>query len=121
METKFPNAVYIGEVAVFYIPACKLDICISTNITIREVLHDFFVKNYNSYTHEISNIKGFWVKQEITGPILITDQHEKYLISFDGKEREFVAFISMICRIIGEDSIYLTMGSRSWLISPDAI
>lgn len=61
------------------------------------------------------------VKQEITGPILITDQHEKYLISFDGKEREFVAFISMICRIIAEDSIYLTIGNRSWLITPDVI
>ena len=122
MKIEFPNAVCIGQVAVFYIPACKLDICLSTNITIREVLHDFFVKNYNAYTHEISNIQGFWVKQEVAGPILITDRHEKYEISFfEWKEKEFVAFLSTICRLIGEDSIYLTMGNRSWLVLPDMI
>lgn len=111
---ELPNVIFIGQVAVFYIPASKLDLELNLG-TPRQMLHEFFVKNYNAYTHEISKIQGFWTKKDI----LIVDEHERYEVSFDGKDkvREFVEFLSKICGIIGEDSIYLTMGNKSWLVT----
>lgn len=109
-----PNAVYIGQVAVFYIPSSKLDIPLEK--TPRQMLHDFFMANFSAYTHEVSNIQGYWLNKNI----LVKDQHERYEVSFDGKEKVigFVKFLSEICGLIKEDSIYLTMGNESWLVMP---
>lgn len=109
------NAVFIGRVATFYIPTSKLDIVLPSG-TPRQLLHDFFVEHYNAYTHEVSKIQGFWIKQNI----LVRDEHERYEVSFNGRDKvkEFVGFLSKICGLIGEDSIYLTMGSKSWLVTP---
>lgn len=113
---KFSNAIFIGRMAVFYIPTLKLDIVLPDGNTPRQMLHVFFVQNYNAYTHEISKIQGFWIKQDI----LVRDEHERYEVSFDGRDKvkEFVGFLSKICGLIDEDSIYLTMGNKSWLVSP---
>lgn len=121
---KLPNAVYIGHVAVFYIPAKKLDAPLGDAVdrhlhkghTAREILHDFFVKNYNAYTHEVSKIHGYWMDKDI----LVKDEHERYEVSFSGRDKvkEFVLFLSEICSLIKEDAIYLTMGYKSWLVVP---
>lgn len=115
-KSKLKNATFIGQVAIFYIPTSKLDMQILQGTT-RDLLHNFFVEHYNAYTHEISKIQGFWVKQDI----LVRDEHERFEVSFDGREKvqEFVNFLSLICGLIQEDSIYLTMGNKSWLITPE--
>ena len=106
----FPHSAHIGEVAVFYLPIKKID------KKVRNRIHNFFVKNYYAYTHEISKIQGFWAK----GSKTIKDRHERYEISFKGEKnlKKFIEFISEICYIIKEDSIYLTIGGESYLISP---
>lgn len=113
---KLPNAEYIGQVAVFYIPSAKLDLPLDDGRTARQILHDFCVANYNAYTHEISKIQGYWVSKDI----LIRDEHERFEVSFRGREKvkEFVIFLSEVCALIEEDSIYLTMGYKSWLVVP---
>lgn len=107
-KKQFNCAIYIGKVAVFYIPVCKL------TDEVREKLHVFFVQNYKAYTHETSKIQGFWMNHDI----LVKDDHERYEISFEGKDKVkiFVDFLSEICTLIQEDSIYLTMGNHSWLV-----
>lgn len=111
-----PNALYLGQVAIFYVPKQKLDTPIKDGKTARQLLHDFFVDHYNAYTHEVSKIQGFWK----TGHILMRDEHERYEVSFDGKDKviEFVDFLADLCGLIGEQSIYLTMGYKSWLVVP---
>jgi hypothetical protein len=113
---KNKSAHYIGRVCTFYIPASKLDDKSYTHEEIlpREILHEYFVINHNAYTHEISNIKGYWKNQEE----LVLDQHERYEVSFRGKKKvnEFISFLARFCHLIREDSIYLTMGYKSWLV-----
>lgn len=118
MKMKLPHAEYIGQVAVFYIPILKLAKVLPDGTTARQLLHDFCVENYNAYTHEVSKIQGFWVNKNI----LVRDEHERFEVSFKGKDKveEFVAFLSKICRLIQEDSIYLTMGYNSWLVVPNS-
>lgn len=112
---KFPQAQYIGQVAIFYIPIVKLDMILADGNTARQILHDFCVENYNAYTHEVSKIQGYWVDKNI----LVRDYHERFEVSFKGeKVNDFVSFLSNICGLINEDSIYLTMGYKSWLVVP---
>jgi len=108
-----PQSTHIGEVAVFYLPVNKID------QKIRSKIHSFFVKNYYAYTHEISKIQGFWSK----GSKTVKDKHERYEVSFKGKDnlKKFVEFMSEICYIIQEESIYLTIGGDSYLISPKEV
>lgn len=113
---KLPNAVYIGHVAVFYIPTAKLDVTLEDGRTARKILHDFCVANYNAYTHEVSKIQGYWMDKDL----LVKDDHERYEVSFSGRDKvkEFVLFLSEICSLIKEGAIYLTMGYKSWLVVP---
>ena len=114
---KLPYAEYIGQVAVFYIPAAKLDVVVA-GVAARQMLHDYFVENFNAYTHEVSKISGYWVNKD--KDILVKDDHERYEVSFRGRDKvkKFVEFLSEICGLIEEDSIYLTMGYKSWLVVP---
>jgi hypothetical protein len=118
MKLKLPYAEYIGQVAVFYIPATKLDVPIETGLTARQMLHEFFVANYSAYTHEISKIHGYWINKDI----LVKDEHERFEVSFKGEEKvkDFVCFLSKICGLIQEDCVYLTMGYKSWLVFPQS-
>lgn len=113
---KLPCTKYIGHMAVFYVPTNKLDLVLKDGQTTRNILHEFCVKNFNAYTHEVSKIQGYWMNQDI----LVKDEHERYEISFKGRKKvkKFVAFLSELCKLIEEDSIYLTMGYKSWLIIP---
>jgi hypothetical protein len=101
---------HIGKVATFYIPVKKL------SKKVRNKIHDFFVDHYYAYTHETSEISGFWSKDDE----VIKDSHERYEVSFKGKNnlKKFIEFISSICYIIKEDSIYLTVCGESFLIYP---
>lgn len=113
---KNKSAQYIGRVCTFYIPASKLDNIEYSHAEMspRQLLHEYFVENHNAYTHEVSNIRGYWMNHEE----LVFDQHERYEVSFRGKKKmeEFISFLSRFCFLIKEDCIYLTMGYRSWLV-----
>jgi len=103
------NVKRIGKAATFYLPSKKL------NEVVREMIHDFFVKKYSAYTHESSDIKGYWTSDGN----LIRDQHERYEISL-GKEdlASLVDFLADLAEHTNEDSIYLTVGHESYLVSP---
>lgn len=104
------NAEHLGKVAVFYIPSRK------ANKEVSKEIHDFFVSKHKAYTHESGDIKGFWHD----GERLTKDSHERYEISFKGKDKlvELVNFLSVLCGRIGEKSIYMTMADESYLIRP---
>lgn len=102
------NVQHIGKTAVFYIPSNKL------SESTRKRLHDFFVMQYDAYTHESSDIKGYWVdKGEV-----VRDQHERYEISFGGNDKldKLVNFLADICREVEEAAIYLTVDNESYLV-----
>ena len=103
-----PNVKYVGKVAVFCLPAVKL------SEEVRSKIHDFLVSNYSAYTHESSDIEGYWAGRED----LVRDAHERYEVSFNGDEnfKRFVNFLSEICGMIREDSIYLTVADESYLV-----
>jgi hypothetical protein len=105
-----PNVDHVGKVVVFYVPSKKLD------SKIREMLHDFFVSNYSAYTHELGEIKGYWVSKDT----MFKDEHERFEVSFGGTDnfKKFVSFISEICRMAGEDCIYVTVGEECYLVRP---
>ena len=98
----------LGQVAVFYLPADKLH-------AVREELHSFFVSKHGAYTHESSDIKGYWMDKDR----LFKDVHERYEISLSGDEnlKNLVLFLSEVCKKIGEECIYLTVGGDSYLVS----
>lgn len=103
-----PNIEHVGKVAVFYIPVDKIE------KGLREKLHDFLVSNYNAYTHESSEIKGYWDN----GEQLLKDKHERYEISFKGDDnfKKLVNYLSKVCKEAGEDAIYLTVADESYLV-----
>jgi len=105
-----PNTSHIGEVAVFYVPSEKL------TKTIRSKMHNFFVQNYDAYTHETSKIQGYWTKNNK----ILKDKHERYEVSFSGEDnlKKFISFLSNICEDVKEDCIYLSVGNDSYLINP---
>jgi hypothetical protein len=101
---------YVGKVAVFYVPVEKL------TDEVRDKIHDFFVSEYCAYTHESSEIKGYWVN---AGEI-VRDKHERYEVAFHGDEKfkHFVEFLSSLCLKIDEESIYLTVADEAYLVHP---
>lgn len=102
------NIEHVGKVAVFYVPTKKL------TKKIREKIHDFLVSSYKAYTHESSEIDGYWSGRGD----LVKDSHERYEVSFNGNEnfKKFVNFLAEICENIKEDSIYLTVADESYLV-----
>lgn len=103
------NIKRIGKAATFYLPSRKL------NDAVRSMIHDFFVEKYSAYTHESSDIKGYWT----SGENLIKDEHERYEISL-GKDNlaSLIDFLSELADQTNEDAIYLTIGNESYLVSP---
>jgi hypothetical protein len=114
------SLVPLGRVAVFYVPAAKMvDPAFGREGQLaRDILERFFLANFGGLTHEISNIRGQWTSPD--GQKVFTDQHERYEVSFAGREklRIFLGFLSEMCQLLEEDSIYLTIGTRSWLVRP---
>lgn len=116
------SLVPLGRVAVFYVPAAKMvDPAFGREgLLARDVFERFFLSNFGGLTHEVSNIRGQWTSPD--GQKVFTDLHERYEVSFAGREkmRIFLAFLSEMCGLLQEESIYLTMGTRSWLVKPPA-
>jgi hypothetical protein len=115
-----PDLIYIGHVAVLYLPTAKLDDPRygALNQTARGLLHQFIIDNYDAYTHQKSDIRGYWRKSK-DGRI-IHDANEMYEVSFHGEERVplFIDFLAALCYLMEEECLYLRMGYKSWLVSP---
>ena len=87
--------------------------------TPKDMFHNFFMKHFNAYTHEKSGIEGFW--REEKGAIVI-DENERYEVSFlDNNEQleKFIKFLSKMCSLLKENSIYVTIGDSSWLVKKE--
>jgi hypothetical protein len=110
----------LGRIAVFYVPANKMDDlqygCDGRTPT--QMFDEFFLRKFGGLTHEESRIRGEWTSGD--GQKVFTDLHERYEVSFSGKKKaiEFLNFLSEMCGRLQEESIYLTMGTRSWLVKP---
>jgi hypothetical protein len=81
-----------------------------------ELFDDFFLKEFGGLTHEESKIQGQWISPD--GSKVFTDLHERYEVTFSGKKKSrlFIDFLAEMCGLLQEDSIYMTMGDRSWLV-----
>jgi hypothetical protein len=112
--------VYIGQVAVFYVPTAKLDQqCFGKGgKTPRELFQEFLMEHYDAFTLELSNTQGFW-RQNKQSKIFF-DENARYEVSFDGENSvlDFVGFLSEMCSLLKEEAIYITMGYKSWLVLP---
>jgi hypothetical protein len=110
----------LGRTATFYVPAQKMNDSAfgRDGRTATQLFDDFFLSHFGGLTHEESKIRGQWTSPD--GQKVFTDLHERYEVTFSGKRksREFVDFLSDMCRLLQEDSIYVTMGDRSWLVKP---
>lgn len=115
-----PQLKFLGHVAVFYMPSRKLDDPRYgiANRTPRELLHTFLMLQYDAYTHQKSNIQGFW-REDKQGQVF-KDENEMFEVSFQGKERviPFIDFLASLCYLVEEECLYLTMGYQSWLVLP---
>ena len=110
----------LGRIAVFYVPAQKmgdpqygLD-----GLTPTQMFDQFFLRRFGGLTHEESQIRGKWTS--VNGNVVFTDSHQRYEVSFAGRKKkiEFLKFLSEMCGRLKEESIYLTIGTRSWLVLP---
>ena len=110
----------LGRLAVFYVPAHKMDNREfgRDGLTPTQLFDEFFLRKFGGLTHESSNIRGQWTSAD--GQKVFTDRHERYEVSFSGRKKaeEFIEFLSEMCGLLREESIYLTMGTRSWLVRP---
>ena len=110
----------IGEVAVFYLPSVKLTCSnyLHKGKLPHELLHQFLIENYNAYTSDTGNMRGYWRKGRNK---VCKDLNTQYEVSFGGGEEEvekFVKFLSGLALILEEDAVYVTMGKKSWLVYP---
>jgi hypothetical protein len=114
------SLIYIGEVAVFYVPINKLDDPQygRDEKTPRELFEEFLLDHFNAYTLEVSDTQGFW--REHRRSRIFRDKNARYEVSFRGKENlsDFVRFLSDMCRLMREEAVYVTMGAMSWLVLP---
>ena len=109
------NLEYIGHVAKFYLPTIKLTQQIEPYYSsYQQKIHDFLIHNFEAYTVHEGMISGYWKN----GICLIRDEHKCYEVSFNGKEnvQKLVNFLVEIKDLMKEESIYLTMGYKSWLV-----
>lgn len=117
------NLIYLGHMAVFYVPVQKLDNLVfgKDNKTPKELFEEFLMENYNAYTLEISDTQGFW--REHNRSQIFCDKNARYEVGFDGQNRieGFVSFLSEMCFLMQEQAIYLTMGHKSWLVTPKEV
>ncbi len=112
---RHPNLTYIGHVAVFYVPSVKLDRPVGER-TPRQMIHEYIMSHYGAYTHQKSNIQGYWSNRKQ----VVKDENERFEVSFDGAEAvpPFIDFLASLCGLLKEECLYLTMGYKSYLISP---
>lgn len=103
----------LGEVVTFFLPINKL----TRYPHIKQTLENKLISDYKGYTKTEAVFEGHYK----IGTDIICDQHSRYEVSFDGGLRAMLPFIQLIkevCVGLREQSIYLTMGNRSYLIQP---
>jgi hypothetical protein len=119
---KFPFVAAMGKTASFYVPSEKVNDSRYGRDGRKpsKMFEEFFVANFGGFTHEQSQIKGRWVGDG--SDILFTDEHQRYEVAFASKQKatQFFHFLSEMCGLMEEGSIYLTYGGQSWLVSPPA-
>ena len=107
----------LGKMTLFYVPSHKLDVPgPGSGAAPRARIHDFLMSRYKAYTHTPSPVKGFWLDEQ---KAVVHDVLERFEVSF-GSEQEFeqlVAFLRQLCRVLGEQAIYLTRGEESFLVN----
>ena len=120
MAIYHPSLVYLGHVAVFYVPIQKLDqVEFGTGKeTPRQLFHAFLMDNYYAYTLELSDTQGFWLGDKNSQ--ICHDHNARYEVSFDGKDKieGFVSFLSEMCFLLKEQAMYVTMGHKAYLVVP---
>jgi hypothetical protein len=113
----------MGKTASFYVPADKLHDSKYGRDGHKpsQMFEKFFVTHFGGFTHEQSQIKGRWMGEG--GTKMFTDEHQRYEVAFSGKHNAtlFLNFLSEMCGLMEEGSIYLNYGGRSWLISPPSV
>lgn len=118
--TSHDRLVYIGQVAVFYVPIQKLssDDYALEGMTPEKLFENYLMDNYNAFSVRYSDTKGFWREHEKAH--IFIDENARYEVSFSGRDRvePFIDFLSDMCTLIEEEAIYLVMGYKSWLVLP---
>ena len=111
-----PEVIDLGRMAIFFVPVTKLKEFVSTTQTHEQAIDEALIQRFQGFT----KMKMPWEGHYQMGSDVVQDEHVRYEVSFKGKEKvkEFVEFLKTVCRNLGEDSIYLTMGKNSFLIKP---
>lgn len=107
----------LGRPGVFLLPSVKLKRFSMDGRTVEEALRDFLIANFGAYTETNVPYFGFW---RDGGQNLVYDECRQYEVAFFGKERIplLLAKLADICRIIGEDCIYVKAGQYAALVRP---
>jgi hypothetical protein len=110
----------MGNTASFYVPTEKLHDSKFGRGGQRpsQMFEEFFVDHFGGFTHEQSQIKGRWVGDG--GNKIFTDEHQRYEVAIPSDEKAalFLNFLSEMCGLMEEGSLYLNYGGQSWLVSP---
>ena len=127
---QLPFVADMGKTASFYVPADKVNDSRYGRDGLRpsQMFEQFFVANFGGFTHEQSQIKGRWVGDggegdtSASGTKVFIDEHQRYEVAVAGREKTelFLKFLSEMCGLLEEGSIYLTYGGHSWLVAPPA-
>jgi hypothetical protein len=103
----------------FYVPAHKWDTMDYKfrGKTVSVLVHEFAIGNYNGYTVR-GPFVGNWRPTKKDLPMRESVIEVK--VSFKGKERipKLQKFLAGMCRLMGEECLYLETGEDSWLIYP---
>ena len=106
-----PAVICLGHVAVFFVPIAKMH-----RHDVIDWLDHELIERYQGITKMEGMIEGSYRQ----GLELVMDRHLRYEVSFLGSEKvsEFIELMKELCSRIKEESIYLTMGAKSYLIAP---
>lgn len=107
----------LGAMLVFLLPSLKLKKKIRDNISLEDKIHHFLLEKFNGYTAAAGNIFGYWrnkAGKEFYG------EHKEYKVSLLQKKeiKTLESFLAGLALEMEEESIYLSLGGKSWLIYP---
>jgi hypothetical protein len=111
----------LGQHALFLIPSVKVygPKYSWDGRRIAKVVHEFLLANFNGYTVASGNIYGYFQSTE-----LAYDELREFRVAFLEDEEgtkvpRLQQFLADLCRVIGEECIYLQAGKKAMLIYPD--
>jgi len=113
-----PEIIDLGRMAIFFLPATKLQKTASNGHTHEQNIDEALTHRFQGFTKQSMPWEGHYRM----GSEVVRDNPIRYEVSFKGKNkvREFVALLKTVCREIGEESMYLTMGENSYLVKPNS-